>query len=250
MFETLSNELTYWADAGEVAQFWWRDDDAQSASNRLDDLLEISARYSTPLSLAVIPDGVQGSLIKSLTGHQPLTVLQHGFNHLNYAPADLRKMELGWHRPSEEILAQLKTGFECLQHSFSEQFVPVMVPPWNRIDEGVVGLLKESGFSGLSTLGPRVNHASTAGLKVVNVHVDIINWQQGRCFAGYEACEAQIVAHLSAKREGSVDASEPTGIMSHHRVHDAGCSEFLTSLFAFFRQQDTVEMLDAKSMFG
>lgn len=250
MFEALEEELLLWSNAGDIAQLWWRDDDTTRASAQLDELLEISTRYAAPLSLATIPDGVENSLAQSVADHKQLTVLQHGFNHQNFAPADVRKMELGWHRPAEEIMAQLKTGIENLQSSFGGQFLPIMVPPWNRIDERVIARLKGIGFCGLSTLGPRKTSGMCAELIVVNVHVDIINWQQGRCFAGYEVCEAQIVAHLSAKRTGRVDAHEPTGIMSHHLVHDDGCQQFLASLFDFLGEHPAVALLDAKTVFA
>ncbi len=250
MFELLEEELLRCSDAGEVAPFWWRDDDAQSASTALDDVLEISARCRAPLSLAVVPDGLEVSLPERLTGLEHVQVLQHGFDHRNYAPADVRKMELGWHRPGEQITQQISIGFERLRALFGEQFVPVMVPPWNRIDERVIAQLQEIGFTGLSTLGPRNGLEQEAELKLVNVHVDIINWTQGRCFAGVSACEAQIVAHLSAKREGCVDANEPTGIMSHHLVHDDGCRQFLADLFEYLGTHEDAILLDAKTVFA
>ena len=249
MFELLDEELLRWSDAGKAAPFWWRDDDAQSTSTQLDDLLGISADCGAPLSLAVVPDGLENSLPERLAGLRQVQVLQHGFSHRNFAPADVRKMELGWHRSHDEIVGQLRTGFERLEALFGKQFVPVMVPPWNRIDEQVIEQLKEIGFTGLSTLGPRMEHQQETGLKVVNVHVDIINWKQARCFIGESACETQIVAHLSAKREGRVDANEPTGIMSHHLVHDAGCRQFLANLFDYLGAQEAAVFLDAKTVF-
>lgn len=250
MFEALREELSHWSAMGKITPFWWRDDDAQSASMQLEDLLEISARYQAPLSLAAIPDGLDDSLAKSLIGLEHVQLLQHGFSHRNFAPAEERKMELGWHRSGAAIMQQLHTGFQRLQTLFGEQFIPVMVPPWNRIDQRVIARLRKAGFIGLSTLGPRENSDAYNGLKVVNVHVDIINWKQGRCFAGEAACEAQIVAHLSAKRAGCIDVNEPTGIMSHHRVHDAGCQQFLVNLFEFLGAQEAAILLDAKTVFS
>lgn len=239
-----------WSDSGTVAQFWWRDDDAQKNSAELEELLQISQCYSAPLSLAVIPDGLEEGLSQRLNGLEMVQILQHGFAHHNYAPAEVRKMELGWHRSGEEIAQQLLSGFARLETQFGEQFVPVMVPPWNRIDDRVIALLAAIGFYGLSSLGARKESQAIAGLKVVNVHVDIIDWKHGRCFAGQAACEAQIVAHLSAKREGRVDANEPTGIMSHHRVHDVGCQKFLAKLFDFLAAREAAIILDAKTVFG
>ncbi len=249
MFERLGQELALWQRCSRVAQFWWRDDDAQLESAPLNQLLDISTRYDAPLSLAVIPDGVGQSLVDAVADMPSIHILQHGYNHCNYAPAELRKMELGWHRPEEQIRKQLGTGLERLRHMFGEQFVPVMVPPWNRIDSQLVALLPALGFKGLSTLGPRLSAEAVPGMQQLNVHVDIIDWKQGRCFAGVEACEAQIVTHLSAKREQRVDCEEPTGIMSHHRVQDDDSVAFLARLFEYLQQHPSAELCDVVSVF-
>jgi len=198
MFGALVDELEKWSDTGKVAEFWWRDDDAQKPSVQLERLLAISDRHHAAVSLATIPHGVQVSLAEALSGHDQVSILQHGFSHRNYAPATERKMELGWHRPGEQIFGQIQSGLSDLKGLFGEQLVPVLVPPWNRIDLRVVERLEKCGLRGLSTLGPRKQSFAAEGLKQVNVHVDIMNWKQGRCFAGEHHCIEQIIAHLGA----------------------------------------------------
>jgi hypothetical protein len=249
VFTSLSLELEKWCSEGLTAQFWWRDDDVQHPSLQLDQLLGISAQHSVALSLATIPQGVSAELVRALSRSQEVSILQHGFNHQNHAPATERKMELGWHRPAELIVEQISKGRSTLQSLFGEQFVGVMVPPWNRIDSRVVGRLPGIGLYGLSTLGPR-DTAQPSVLQQVNVHVDIINWREGCCFAGEQACTGQIVSHLSAKREGRADPAEPTGIMSHHLVHDAGCWAFLDQLFTYFKQQENIQIVSAEEVFS
>jgi hypothetical protein len=146
-------------------------------------------------------------------------------------------------------MGQVHSGLTSLRSMFGEQFIAVMVPPWNRIDHRVVECLKGAGLSGLSTLGPRNQRCPVQDIKQINVHVDIVNWKQGRCFAGDAACIEQIVAHLSAKREGRVDSDEPTGIMSHHLVHDTGCWDFLDELFGFLACQPNARVLAAGQIF-
>ncbi len=249
MFGLLTNELEKWSDTGKVAEFWWRDDDAQKPTAQLERLLTISDRHQAAVSLATIPHGVQTSLAEVLSGSDLVSILQHGFSHRNYAPATERKMELGWHRPGEQILEQIQSGLSDLKALFGERLVPVLVPPWNRIDLRVVKRLEKAGLRGLSTLGPRKQSHADEGLKQVNVHVDIINWKQGRCFAGERNCMEQIVAHLSAKREGRADPDEPTGIMSHHLVHDAGSWAFLDEMFGFLVSQPGTCLLGARKIF-
>ncbi len=248
-FKLLQNELDKWAASSRVAEFWWRDDDAQKPSVQLDQLLAISDKHNVSLALATIPDGVQAGLVECLGGRDQVYVLQHGFSHQNFAPETERKMELGWHRSGTQIKTQIAAGFADLQTLFGEQFVPAMVPPWNRIDSRVVANLNAAGLKGLSTLGPRKQVFPVDGVKQINVHVDIINWKQGRRFAGAEACEIQIASHLSAKRERQADPQEPTGIMSHHLVHDAACWDFLDEVFEFLNAQKNVQILDVSSIF-
>lgn len=249
MFPTLTTELKKWADQGKTATFWWRDDDLQQPSPKLDKLLLISERYQAPLALATIPEGVSPVLAETLFGLERVSVLQHGVKHQNYAPASERKMELGWHRAGEQILSEIRSSRRNLQQLFPEHFVPVMVPPWNRIDARVVNLLADTGLCGLSTLGPRTQSHPATGLKQINVHVDIIDWKNNRCFVGEEACVDQIIKHLQAKRNGQADPDEPTGIMSHHLVHNADCWQFLDNIFNALSTQTNTLMLDAASSF-
>jgi len=248
LFDRLHDELDKWS-GDRIAEFWWRDDDAQKPGPALEQLIAISARRAAPLALAAIPDGVQAELAEHLTGRGRIYVLQHGFSHRNHAPHTERKMELGRHRSDEQICDEIVAGFNALEALFAEQFVPVMVPPWNRIAPELIKYLHAMGLRGLSTLGPRTGEFPVEGLKQVNVHVDIINWKQGRCFAGEAACIEQIVAHLSAKRQGGTDADEPTGIMSHHLVHDAGCWEFLDKLFGVLQGRPEARVLSAGEIF-
>jgi hypothetical protein len=249
MFKLLVDELQKWADAGNVAEFWWRDDDVQKPTAQLERLLAISDRHQAAVSLAAIPDGVQLALVEALTGRDYVNILQHGFSHQNFAPATERNMELGWHRPGEQIMQQISAGLTDLAALFGAQLLPVLVPPWNRIDSRVVVELKQLGLRGLSTLGPRKQSCAAEGLKQINVHVDIIDWKQGRIFAGESKSIEQIVAHLGAKREGRADPGEPTGIMSHHLLHDAGCWLFLDNLFGFIRSQPAAHLFDARELF-
>ena len=83
----------------------------------------------------------------------------------------------------------------------------------------------------------------------MNVHVDIVDWKNGGCFAGVKSCIDQMVTHLRAKRQELVDPREPTGIMSHHLVHDRACWDFLTAIFSELRQHENAVLLDARDYF-
>jgi len=54
---------------------------------------------------------------------------------------------------------------------------------------------------------------------------------------------------LKARREGSADATEPSGILTHHLDLDAGAWEFLAELFARTREHDAAAWIDAHTAF-
>jgi len=207
---------------------WCRDDDACRDSPALRRLLEISAKTNVPVALAVIPALTEQSLVDCVQAAPAATILQHGYAHRNHAPPGERNWELGAHRPVDDVVAELETGRSELARRFGGRFVPVLVPPWNRIDAGVVDRLPDAGFQGLSTFGVRTG--VTPALVQCNTHVDLIAWRRGRLFIGREAAIERLVAHLRARREGHADSTEPTGILTHHLDLDGDAWTFLEEL--------------------
>ena len=43
---------------------------------------------------------------------------------------------------------------------------------------------------------------------------------------------------------------EPTGLMTHHRDHDAACERFVDRFVAATRDHDASQWLDARTLFG
>jgi peptidoglycan/xylan/chitin deacetylase (PgdA/CDA1 family) len=226
-WDELDRELDAWADAGRVATVWVRDDDAVAATPALDRLLDACARHDLPIALAVIPHGADETLGATVAGRRGVHVLQHGWRHENHAGPGEKKMELGDHRGLEPVREDLAAGRRRLQHLFGARFLPVVAPPWNRIGAEVAASLHAWGYQGLSLFTPRDRTIAAPGLIRVNTHVDIIDWKGTRGFRGDAAAVAQAVAHLKARRLAEVDADEPTGLITHHLVHDAGCRAFI-----------------------
>jgi hypothetical protein len=109
----------------------------------------------------------------------------------------------------------------------------VLVPPWNRVSStGLVAALPGAGFCGLSRFGPRKRIDACAGLVQVNTHVDVIDWRGSRGFVGTQAALAQTLAHLQARRLANADPMEPTGLLTHHAVHDEATWVFIETFFA------------------
>lgn len=249
-WDALDAELDRWAAAARPATLWWRDDDAVQASPALARLAALSAAHGVPLALAVVPAALAPTLPAALAGAGATTVLQHGYAHRNHAPAGAKACELGGARPVEAIVRELAAGRAVLREAFGAAFLPVVVPPWNRLDEAVVRALPDLGYRGLSTFAPRAAAAPVAGLTQCNAHVDPIAWRAGRGFAGAPACLAALVGHLAARRTGAADPDEATGLLTHHLVTGEDAWDFVGALLARTRCHAGARWIGAAEAFS
>lgn len=231
-WDHLRSELDLWQAEGRVATAWWRDDDAVTVTPELEAILAFEQDYKVPLALAVIPRDLQDDLVERLVETVDTRVLQHGWSHENHMPEGRKNQELDDVRDIGAVIADLRHGFAVLESRFGSRFLPVIVPPWNRIADDVTAALQSLGFSGLSAFNPRASAEPYKGLLQVNTHVDVIDWRGSRGFVGEDVALGGMIAHLAARRTGQVDAAEPTGILTHHLVHDAATTKFLDNLFS------------------
>jgi hypothetical protein len=248
----LENELDGWREAGQIATLWWRDDDAATADVRLDRLVSIAAYV--PISLAVIPAAAGPELAEYLAHPSrserpaPIGVLQHGWCHVNHA-GDGRKSEFPPGRSPHAVISDLAAGQARLKGLFGARALPVLAPPWNRLDPSFLFLLADCGLIGISRIKPRRVVCPVPGVREVNVHVDLVSWAGDRGFIGEAAALGSIVGHLRARRLNKADASEPTGILTHHLVHDEGTEMFLRRLVTVTCTHPAARWLDAASVF-
>lgn len=245
----LDRELAAWAASGRTATFWWRDDDAVAPSTALDRLLDLAATDATPLALAVIPAGTGPALADSLRAHPGVAVLQHGYAHRNHAPANEKKAELGAHRAPAEVTATLAQGRDRLRTLFATQFLPVLVPPWNRIDPALVPALPGLGFSSLSTYGGKAQPPADS-LAIIDTHVDIVDWRNGRGFVGEAAALALAIRHLAARRRGETACDEVTGLLTHHLVHDQASWAFAAAFITRINAHPAARWLSPFELFA
>jgi len=249
-WDDLARELDAWGEAGLDASFWWRDDDAVAPSAALDRLLDTAGETGVPLALAVIPKDAEPALAARLDGHgAEVGVLQHGYAHANHAGDGDKKIELGRERPAEIVIAELAVGWEQIAKLFGARALPVMVPPWNRIAAHLVPMLPEMGYRGLSTFEARSRAEAVRGLAQVNTHVDVIDWPGSRGFVGVDAALGAALEHLTARRAGAADRDEPTGLLTHHRAHDAPASAFVAEFLARTRARPATRWLPAEVVF-
>jgi hypothetical protein len=245
-WDDFARECDAWGEAGRIATWWWRDDDAVEPTPALDDLLRVARG---PIGLAVIPAKLKPGLAPRLRQDPAVAVLQHGYAHRNEAPPGGRKSEFPDERDRGAIEQALTAGFHKLSDAFGDQFLPVLTPPWNRISDQAVAMLQSIGFIGLTRYLPR-KAASVHGVNQVNTHVDVIDWRGSRGFLGESATLHLFVGHLRARRVGVVDFDEPTGVLTHHLVHDPATWRFLEKLRDFLANQAATRLLDPAAAFG
>ena len=247
-WQWLGSELDAWAEQDNSANFWWRDDDATEPTQDLARLVNLSETKAVPLALAVIPGKLKPGLQDFLNHRHLISVLQHGYMHDNNAMPGQRKLELGGNRDHNRLMTDLKLGREILRQHFHDRFVPVLVPPWNRIDSALVSRLNDLNFAGISTMKVRRNAYPAADLLQVNTHLDPVNWRHNGGFIGVYPAIAILIQHLQAKRTGYRDAEEPTGILTHHQAQNEAVWRFIEELLQFLSRQPAVSWLDAPAI--
>jgi hypothetical protein len=254
----LEREFDAWAAVGRTATLWWRDDDAVSATPELERLLALSGDFAVPLALAVIPAGADDGLRRRLAAAPSVVVLQHGLAHHNHAPPGDKKAEFGPHRPCAAMRAELAAGRERLRELFhgscAAPLLPVLVPPWNRVDPALIPELPMLGLVGLSTHTPRPAREQD-GVVQVNTHLDPLDWdgRRGRTvapFVGTDAALGGLIWHLVARRTGRVDDEEPTGLLTHHLAMDAACWSFVAELLRRVAGHRAAHWVEARKAFG
>ena len=228
-------------DASGPTRIWWRDDDAGADSAELAALLGLAERRRAPVALAVVPGWLQDPCAERIGHCASATVLQHGVAHADHAMAPAKKIELGGGAARPTLLAGLEAGRRRLAERFGRQFLPVLVPPWNRIAPDVAEAAPSLGFIGLSTFGPL---RSTPGLSRVNTHLDLVVWRErGRPLDVGEAIGG--LARLVA-----AGSSEPLGILSHHAVMGPDAFATLDRLLALVQDHRRATLATAGSLFG
>jgi hypothetical protein len=222
----LSQELDRWHAAGATATFWWRDDDAADDTPQLDVLLRHAGEI--PLALAVVPDLASKELAAKLANRASIVVLQHGWRHHNHSPGG--KSEYPATRPMADVSRELVEGRRVMTALFGRQAIPVFSPPWHGFDACFLPLLRQAGLTALSQKGPRPALFAAQGVLQANAHVAPIKWSIPRSFAEDEIYLEQVIDHLRGRRLQAYDASEATGLLTHHLEQNDRSYDFISRL--------------------
>lgn len=231
---------------GRPARFWLRDDDAVEPGAALERFLEIVTRAGVPATLAVIPQSTGSALSDFLERFEQarglrISVALHGWSHQNHAGSREKKQELGSHRPLDVVLSELGEGLEKLDRLHARRFIPMLVPPWNRISPDLVPRLPEIGIRCLSVFGPEKREA----LPLLNTHVDVMDWHGTR--GGRES--AVLLDEITARLQ-SMGSDGSMGLLTHHLVHDAKVDLFLGELFALTANHEGCIWMQAADIIG
>jgi hypothetical protein len=235
VWQRLRDELQRFEASGRTAKVWLRDDDAIEPTVALDRLLGLAGDFDVPLTIAVVPALTGEMLATRLRQEAHVTVAVHGWSHTNHATNDQKKQELGLDRPATVVLSELKAGFDKLKALNPTQFVPVLVPPWNRIAATLLPPLAGFGYRAVSVYG-RSQAASPIAL--VNTHVDLMNWHGVRGCRPHAELVANLVVELNDRLDGN---DESIGILTHHLVHDDAAWDFIARLFEETRHHPAVD---------
>jgi hypothetical protein len=247
-WDDLARELDLWAESGRVATLWWRDDDAVEPTPALTRLLDLAAASGVEIGLAVIPAPARESLAAVLDAWPHVAILQHGYQHRNYAPKGSPAVECGGARPVDTVLEQVRAGRRRMQELFAARAEPILAAPWNRIDTLVLARLGEAGFAGASAMGPRAN-MTVASVVIANAHLDPLNWKERR-FAGLGKALSGLIAELRDRRTGTTEADEPVGLLTHHLDHDAETWAFVERLLQVTAAHPAARWIGARGLFS
>ena len=223
-WQPLADGLARRNGAGRAARFWLRDDDAVEPTDALDRLLGLSGAFAVPVTLAVIPALTGDALADRLQTEPLASVAVHGWSHRNHAPEGQKKQELGTHRPRATVLDELAQGLSRLAGLYGARAMPMLAPPWNRIDARLIPDLVPLGFKALSVYGP----PQPAPIRMLNSNVDLMDWHGSRGCRDHAELVNDIVAQLGRDFD---DTDAAVGLLTHHLVHDQAAWSFLARLF-------------------
>jgi hypothetical protein len=211
---------------GLTAELWLRDDDAFKPSPSLNRLIALTAEFEIPVTLAIVPADARPALVERIAGEPHIHPVVHGWAHANHAPFWQKKQELGPHRPRAAVLNDIAAGFARLSELHGKSLVPMLVPPWNRIDPTLMDDLPALGFAALSVFGSKLR--SRPNLTVVNTHVDLIDWRKNNACHDHAWLAASLAKELAVAR---AEGGRPVGVLTHHMVSDDQAFRFLHDLF-------------------
>ncbi len=210
-------------------RFFFRNDDAGWAEQRLFALLDSFEQHETAIDLAVIPQAIvsgASDLYKRVINSKGMIgVHQHGFIHDNHQLQG-RKCEFGSDRTFIQQWVDIRNGRDLLEKHFSGYVDAIFTPPWNRCTQDTVDVLVNLQFSALSrdSTAPALQ---CDGIEEIPVDIDWFKKYQGIRLSHQE------LGNMLAAR--ILSGAESVGIMLHHQIMDAQERNRLEQLLALIK---------------
>ncbi len=218
---------------------WWRDDDIVSASDKTKTLLQFVKETETPVFCSVIPKDLTSEAIIILKENILVTILQHGYSHINYASSGKPYNEYGDDRELKNQLAEIQLGEKKLQKEFQNQFLPVFVPPWGNVSNKILENISSLGFIGLSGIGS--DSQNNSNLKTKNIHIDLHSWKSNTELDYSTELRSwdKIISDISKIIKGSYDEGTTyIGLLTHSQIMDIADWMYFLRIIRLFNSLD------------
>jgi hypothetical protein len=192
-------------------RLFFRDDDLGTNPAEFARLVTLFAKHDQKLNAAAIPSGLSEDLIRASIPYSYqaapfLQVVTHGYSHANHEK-DGKKCEYGLSRDLADVRRELTFGRHALAEQF-ENYFPCFVPPWNRMHDRFLPLLKETGYLMLSRESEVAAKSAAASVPEFNVFLDLHTRKDGERLGHKEI--------FHTLRERHEMGEDHTGVMLHH----------------------------------
>lgn len=221
---------------------WFRDDDVDLLSPKLEVLLQLFRANAVPLLLAVIPKTLIKETVERIKSYRNVLVGQHGYSHENYSPIPGVPSELCAARGVTVVLQELLCGRECLRAAFGKIYTDIFIPPFFEMDSEIKDEIEKRGYAGFSSWW--TNTVTTAGTPELNIQVDFVDWNHAERYAGPAFVEEQLLRECILLRRHPTARQAAIGVVLHHELLDGDSIFEIKALFLLAKQFPNVILSD------
>lgn len=209
---------------------WFRDDDAGIDSDALKKLVYFFDTHSIPLLVAVIPERLTIGTTTLLNSSSIVSIGQHGYSHINYAPEGSPPSELTDGRDIQILTKEQLQGHAILKKYFNDKYLHCFIPPYFEISTKVLSELEKIDYTFFSSWW--TNGFTPNGIPELNVQVDFVDWNNGEKFAGDEYVlfqfQRELENFLLSKQKRCI-----IGVVLHHELMDLESYYMLESIYKY-----------------
>ena len=230
---------------GNRFRMWWRDDD--SCRDTLELRKFLSATGTVPIALSVIPGLLQGDFVTLVNRTDNVSILQHGWKHINHSSDGVAPSEFPESRSPSEVSLELREGLTLLKAHFGDRFTPIFVPPWHSCASWLLEQLPELGYLAVSRDAPLFPLLKRGAGEEVNIEIDTSNWRAQGSFIGSTELVMKITRALTIRLQWSAP-SMPIGILTHHALLTQSDCDCLNAFVSALEKFGVVEWVPAPGL--